>query len=235
MHKGCVTKVLWGGQDMIYTTSEDRTVKIWTSTGQILKDLRSHGHWVNCISANTSFALRTGCNDHKLTSYENKTKMKEVALEKYNKLKGSSDERIVTGSDDCSLFMWCPAKSTQPTIRLLGHQQPVNHVQFSPNAQYIVSASYDKSLRLWNGVTGEKLSVCRGHIAAVYLISWSLDSRMLVSASKDSTMKIWDSKTRKLMFDLPGHADEVYAIDWSPDGQKVASGSKDRMLRIWKN
>jgi ribosome assembly protein 4 len=190
---------------------------------------------VNCISINTIFALRTGCFDHKMEQYTDKDTMQKVALEKYNKLKGDKDERIVTGSDDCSLYMWCPKVSAQPTKRLLGHQLPVNHCQFSPNSQYIVSASYDKSIRLWNGYSGDSLSVCRGHISAVYLISWSLDSRMLVSASKDSTMKIWDAKTRKLMFDLPGHADEVYAIDWSPDGEKVASGSKDRMLRIWKN
>jgi len=159
MHKNCITKVLWGGQDLIYTTSEDRTIKVWDKTGKIQKDLRSHGHWVNCISCNTVFALRTGCNDFTLKTYETKEKMQEVALEKYEKLKGKGDERIVTGSDDCSLYMWTPSNSTKPTVRLLGHQQPVNHVQFSPNAQYIISASFDKSLRLWNGTTGEYLAV----------------------------------------------------------------------------
>merc|ERR1712226_1681200 len=102
MHSACVTKVLWGGQDWIYTTSEDRTIKIWTTEGKIQKDLRSHGHWVNCITVNTIFALRTGCFDHKLEQFSDKASMQKAALEKYNKLKGEKDERIVTGSDDCS-------------------------------------------------------------------------------------------------------------------------------------
>ena len=85
-HSACVTKVLWGGQDMIYTTSEDRTIKVWSNKGSLLKDLKSHAHWVNCISINTIYALRTGCHDEKLTKYDTKEKMKEVALERYNKI-----------------------------------------------------------------------------------------------------------------------------------------------------
>lgn len=130
--------------------------------------------------------------------------------------------------------MWKPALSAKPYKKLLGHQKAVNHIQFSPNGKLIVSASFDKSLRLWN-MEGEQMAVFRGHVEAVYMVCWSLDSRMFVSGSKDSTMKVWDCKLRKLMFDLPGHADEVYALDWSPDGGKVASGSKDRVLRIWQN
>jgi ribosome assembly protein 4 len=82
---------------------------------------------------------------------------------------------------------------------LVGHQQTVNHVQFSPDGRYILSASFDKALKLWDGYTGEFLFSFKGHVAAVYQLAWSCDSRFLVSASKDSTMKVWDVKSRKLM------------------------------------
>ena len=38
---------------------------------------------------------------------------------------------------------------------MVGHQQPINHVQFSPDGRYIISASFDKSIKLWDGYNGE--------------------------------------------------------------------------------
>ena len=35
-----------------------------------------------------------------------------------------------------------------------GHQQLVNQVCFSPDARLIASASFDKSVKLWDGTTG---------------------------------------------------------------------------------
>jgi ribosome assembly protein 4 len=234
MHSSCVTRVVWSGEGFIYSSSEDRTIKMWDGKGKYQKDLNGHSHWVNCLSLNFAYALRTGYWDHTLTELTDRDQMQASALKKYNELKRKAEELMVSGSDDCSLIIWKPSLTDKPIKKLLGHQKPVNHVQFSPNGKLIVSASFDKSLRLWN-TEGEQMAVFRGHVEAVYMVCWSLDSRMFVSGSKDSTMKVWDCKLKKLMFDLPGHADEVYALDWSPDGAKVASGSKDQMLRIWQN
>jgi WD domain, G-beta repeat len=49
-------------------------------------------------------------------------------------------------------------------FNFVGHQQLVNDVKFSPDARYIASASFDKSLRLWDGRTGKFLAVFRGHV-----------------------------------------------------------------------
>ena len=234
MHSSCVTRVVWGGEGFIYSSSEDRTVKMWSGKGVYQKDLLGHAHWINCLSLNFAHALRTGYWDHNLKEIESRDEMMSVSLKKYEELKRKSEEILVTGSDDCTVILWKPQISAKPIKKMHGHQKPVNHIQFSPNGKLIVSASFDKSLRLWN-LEGEQMAVFRGHVEAVYMVCWSIDSRMFVSGSKDSTMKVWDCKHRKLMFDLPGHADEVYALDWSPDGRKVASGSKDKMMRIWQN
>ena len=54
--------------------------------------------------------------------------MKEYALKRYEKLKGTENERLVSGSDDFTLFMWDPVGNSKPITRMTGHQQPVNHV-----------------------------------------------------------------------------------------------------------
>ncbi|EAS06667.1 notchless-like protein (macronuclear) [Tetrahymena thermophila SB210] len=234
-HSKSITKVLWGGQGLIYSSSEDTTIKVWKKDGSMEKELKGHAHWVNTICLSTEHALRTGYFDEKGEILENPEDQQKKALEKYTKLKGSKNERLVSGSDDNTLYMWDPVDSRKPIIRLTGHTKPVNHVQFSPDGRYFISASFDKNLKLWDGFNGAYIASFRGHVASVYQIAWSPDNRLFVSGSKDSTMKVWDIKTKKLMFDLPGHADEVYGVDWSPDGLKVCSGGKDKLLKIWKN
>jgi len=159
----------------------------------------------------------------------------ETALAKYNgALSPSKQELLVSGSDDFTLYLWDPVNSKKPILRMTGHQQPVNFVCFSPDGRFIASASFDKSVKLWNGATGKFVTSFRAHVQAVYQVAWSADSRLLVSSSKDSTMKVWDVQKKALKMDLPGHADEVFAVDWSPDGERVASGGKDQVVKIWR-
>ncbi|KAF2293455.1 hypothetical protein P3X46_013173 [Hevea brasiliensis] len=233
-HTDVITCVKWGGDGVIYTGSKDCTIKVWeTSQGKLIRELKGHGNRVNSLALSTEYVLRTGAFDHTGKTYSSPDEVKKVALERYNKMKGNGPERLVSGSDEFTMFLWEPAVSEEYRTRMTGHQQPVNHVHFSPDGQWVASASFDRSVRLWNGVTGKFIAAFRGHIGRVYQISWSADSRLLLSGSEDSMLKVWDIRTQKLKQDLPGHEDEVYAVDWSPDGEKVASGGKDRVLKLW--
>lgn len=49
--------------------------------------------------------------------------VEQVALERYNKMKGNGPERLVSGSDDFTMFLWEPAVSKHPKTRMTGHQQ----------------------------------------------------------------------------------------------------------------
>jgi ribosome assembly protein 4 len=60
-HTACITKVIWGGSNHIYTASEDRLIKVWDDKGNLIRELKGHGHWVNTIALSTDYALRTGC------------------------------------------------------------------------------------------------------------------------------------------------------------------------------
>jgi len=200
-----------------------------------VEELKGHAHWVNTLALSTDYVLRSGCYDHNQKEFGSAKEKQAYALERYQKAVADQGERLVSGSDDFTMIMWHPKSGRKPVNRMTGHQALINQVVFSPDGFYFVSASFDKSIKLWDGKTGKFIASFRGHVGSVYQVAWSADSRMVVSGSKDSTLKVWDVEKRKLMFDLPGHADEVYAVDWSPDGEKVASGSKDRMLRIWRN
>jgi ribosome assembly protein 4 len=75
------------------------------------------------MSLSTDFVIRTGAYDHTgivSESFEENTKK---ALDRYRKARraaGGDSERLVTGSDDFTMFLWEPEKSTKPVGRLTG-------------------------------------------------------------------------------------------------------------------
>ncbi|XP_023015802.1 notchless protein homolog 1 [Leptinotarsa decemlineata] len=240
-HTKSVTVVKWGGSGLIYSASQDRTVKVWRAKdGVLCRTLDGHAHWVNTLALNTDYILRIGAFDpvkdsDKDTIVPDKKKSQDFALKRYYGVTEPIGERLVSGSDDFTLFLWDPEKDRKPLARLTGHQQLVNDVKFSPDGRLLASASFDKSIKLWDSKTGKFICTFRGHVQAVYMVSFSADSRLMVSGSADSTLKLWNLKTKKLEIDLPGHGDQIYAVDWSTDGLKVASGGKDKVLRLWQN
>ncbi|XP_013408024.1 notchless protein homolog 1 [Lingula anatina] len=240
-HLQSVTCIKWGGTDLIYSGSQDRTIKVWRGEdGVLCRTLQGHGHWVNNLALSTDYVIRTGSFDPSTATVVPRDiddiveELKKKALDRYNSATNAIPERLVSASDDFTMFLWQPETEKKPLTRMTGHQQPINEVLFSPDARLIASASFDKSVKLWDGKNGKYIASLRGHVQRVYQIAWSADSRLLCSGSADSTLKVWDVKNKKLLHDLPGHSDEVYAVDWSPDGQKVASGGKDKVMKIWR-
>ncbi|XP_049807031.1 notchless protein homolog 1 [Schistocerca nitens] len=237
-HQKSVTALRWGGTGLVYSASQDRTIKVWRATdGVLCRTLEGHAHWVNTLALSTDYMLRTGPFDpvNNTSVIYSKTEMQQQALQKYESVISNGGERLVSGSDDFTLFLWQPENNKKPIARMTGHQQLINDVKFSPDARIIASASFDKSIKLWDGLTGKYLTSLRGHVQAVYQVAWAADSRLLVSGSADSTLKVWNLKSGKLQVDLPGHADEVFAVDWSPDGLRVVSGGKDKILKLWQH
>lgn len=241
-HSDAVECVRWGGTGLIYTASRDRTIMVWAIDGHgpsqhmLVRTLSGHAHRINHLALSTDFVIRTGAFSLGETIPESDADRQSKALVRYNAAIATTDgdERLVSCSDDFTMFMWRPTIGKVAVTRMTGHQQIINHISFSPDGRFIASASFDKKVKLWCGKTGRFLGTCNGHAASVYQVSWSPDSIYLVSASKDSTVKLWRAKDpAKAVYTLPGHEDEVYALDWSPSDAVVASGSKDRTIKIW--
>ncbi|VDN55357.1 unnamed protein product [Dracunculus medinensis] len=239
-HTQSVTCLAWGGLGLIYSGSQDRTIKVWRfKDGVLCRTLSGHAHWVNTLALNVEYVLRTSCFDPKSDSRccPTEKENQKLAYDRYEKVKNlSGGEILASGSDDFTLYLWHPANEKKPIARMTGHMQAINQVMFSPDARFIASASFDKSIKLWCGRTGKFIDSLRGHVQAVYRIAWSSDSRLLVSGSADSTLKVCRFHLYSpLCEDLPGHSDQVYAVDWSPNGERVASGGKDKVVKMWRN
>lgn len=112
---------------------------------------------MNTLALSTEYILRIGVYDpeskSKLTAESNEALCEKVQ-QRYQAVR-MQGERLVSGSDDFTLFLWNPEVDRKPTCRMTGHQQLINDVKFSPDGRLIASASFDKSIKLWDGKTGK--------------------------------------------------------------------------------
>ena len=75
---------------------------------------------------------------------------------------------------------------------LQGHTGPVTSVTHSPDGRHIVSGSSDKTIRVWNAITGESVAgPFQGHTGFIRSVAFSPDGRHIVSGSQDKTIRIW--------------------------------------------
>jgi WD40 repeat protein len=99
-------------------------------------------------------------------------------------------------------------------------------VSFSPDGKRIASGSYDKTIRLWDALTGEELQTLKGHTLGVNSVSFSPDgTRVVELVIHDQTIRLWDASTGEELHTLKGHAGYVTSVNFSPDGTRFVLGT----------
>ena len=121
-----------------------------------------------------------------------------------------------------------------PLIRTFeGHTHAVKGVAVMPDGKHAISASSDKTLRIWDIDTGKQVRILEGHAKLVNAIALTEDGRRAISASGDRTLRIWNIDTGKQVRTLEGHTDWVMSVDLMPDNRYAISASYDGSLKIW--
>jgi WD40 repeat protein len=125
-----------------------------------------------------------------------------------------------------------PASALKRT--LVGHTGPVYGCTMSNDGSFIVSASHDGTLRVWDPATGKTIRTLSGHSNNVGGCAVSPDRKLIVSASDDTTLRIWDVETGETIRILKGHKGGVFRCAFTSDGSFIVSASADKTLRIWR-
>ncbi|HEY0801618.1 MAG TPA: AAA family ATPase [Steroidobacteraceae bacterium] len=131
-----------------------------------------------------------------------------------------------------SVFQEVRASDAQIAV-LSGHTDFLRTAAYSPDGSRIVTASLDKTARIWDAYTGAEIAVLRGHEDRVNSAVYSPDGKYVLTSSSDRTARIWDARTGIQVAAPLQHPDRVTAAVYSPEGARIATGSFDRRARIW--
>jgi WD40 repeat protein len=97
-----------------------------------------------------------------------------------------------------------------------------------------VSASWDKTLKVWDLDTSRAVRTLEAHTYfGVNGVAVTPDGKRAVSASSDHTLKEWDLATGRELRALEGHSDVVRTVAVTLDGKRAVSASDDKTLRVW--
>jgi len=125
-------------------------------------------------------------------------------------------------------------------VRLLPalHTDRVAGLSFSPDGTTLGSASYDRTVCLWDLKTGQPrwrvpVAVAKNARGWMTCISFSPDGTTLACAADDGLVRIWDSASGHQLRVLRGSELPVYGVSFSPDGKTLAGASNDNTIHLW--
>ncbi|MFN5169962.1 MAG: eIF2A-related protein, partial [Cyclobacteriaceae bacterium] len=142
----------------------------------------------------------------------------------------------------CVIFFSCEEKKNNkqealaPKLVLpIGHTNNVRFAEFSKDGRLVVTASDDKTAKIWEASSGKLLHSLEGHSREVNTAQFSADGQYVVTtASYDSTASIWQTNSGKLLHSLKGHSGWVVSAQFSADGQYIVTASSDGSAKIWQ-
>lgn len=113
------------------------------------------------------------------------------------------------------------------------HTDIVNKASVSPDGKWVVSASSDKTLKVWELATGKLMQTLRDHADQVLAVAWHPSGKHIVSASLDKNFKTWDTATWKRLYSVPAHDEGIYDVDMTPSGNQIYTSGADKRVRVW--
>jgi len=233
-------------KNMLVSASRDKTIIVWNLdesgsvlTGKPLKSLHGHGHFVSDVvmSSDGQYALSGSC-DKTLRLWDLNTGQTTRQFVSHTQdvlsVAFSSDNRqIVSGSRDKKIKLWNTLAQCKHTIVDECHTDWVSNVRFSPSTTnpVIVSAGWDKIVKVWN------LSTCRlktnhfGHTGYINTVTVSPDGSLCASGGKDGSAMLWDLNDGKHLYTLGGN-DVINALAFSPNRYWLCA-AVGPVLKIW--
>jgi WD40 repeat protein len=109
-------------------------------------------------------------------------------------------------------------------------------VAIAPDGDLAISASADKTLKIWDTETGTEVRTLIGHTSYVTAVAIAPDGKRAISASRDNTLKIWDLLSGKEIASFSGDS-SFNGCAISPDGLTVVAGDSSgrvHFLRLEK-
>jgi WD40 repeat protein/tetratricopeptide (TPR) repeat protein len=121
-------------------------------------------------------------------------------------------------------------------LTLKGHTGSVSSASFSPDGTRIVTASTDRTAKVWDAQSGAELLTLKGHTGSLRSASFSPDGSRIVTGSYFATPSVWNAQTGALVLTLKGLLGPVvivHSASFSPDGSRILAATQHGKAKVW--
>ncbi len=198
----------------------------WSSDGNTLAIASSVGIWlVKPTELDQDYAPRL------LQGLEAIQWMRSIAL--------SPDGNTIAAGDSNGTVHVLDAASGEERAILQGHTGYVTSVAFSPDGEYLVSASnyiYDLTIRVWQVSTGEQQTLRDHYLWPIQSLAYSPDGAMIAYGTAEGTIHLWNPTTDEAprILTQPANGGEILSLAYSPDGQQLVAGDSKGSIHVWQ-
>jgi WD40 repeat protein len=117
-------------------------------------------------------------------------------------------------------------------VALVGHTGPVTACDVSSDGRRIVSASRDRTLKIWDTASGAEIVSLVGHSEAVIACAFAPDGNHVASGSDDGVLRLWDAVSGNELAVLNAHKRGVNVCKYLADATRILSASSLEM-KLW--
>jgi len=140
---------------------------------------------------------------------------------------------IASASSDRTVRLWSTNLANTRSSVIKSHTGTVRSVQFSSDNASLLTASDDKTVKIWAIQEQKFRHTLHGHTNWVRTASMSPDCSLVASGGDDKTVRLWDCRSRACVHTFYDHTATVNSVVWHPSGNCFASGSSDQTVKVW--
>ena len=151
-----------------------------------------------------------------------------------NDVEFSHDGRYFLSTGDDGLVILWDFVEAKEVLRIPADQSGINVAVFSPDDKQILTASRNRTLKLWNSENGKLIREFeKAHDWSILSARFSPDGTRVISGSEDNKAILWDTSTGKPVSELKGHTAAFTSVAYSVDGKRILTASRDNTAKLW--